>query len=458
MTRKEGYQISGFEGFSYSIYFLGQNISFALPALYLVVFFTDIGIPAATVGIITLIVKVWDAVNDPIFGGIVDKVHLKRGKFMPWIRVSLIALPVTTILLFAIPNDMSLTAKIAWACIGYMLWDSAYTICDLPIFGLVTTLTNNVNERTAIMSYARIMALAAFIVATLIIPVVRGATGGWFTSAIALSVLTLLFMFPICVVGKERITPKPTADNFGFRDMFHYLGKNKYLLFFNLAIIVASLTNTSSALGIYIARYNMGNEAMLGLLTIAAIVPALVFGACLPALAKKFDKFHIFLFMFLLSPCLGVMFYFIGYENQTLFIIACFIRSIPSGAILFMSFMFTPDCVEYGLYRSGINASGIAFSIQTFTAKFSTAMATAVGAFALAVIGFVETEGALQAANFPDKLWVVFTLLPAAGSLAALPFLFNYKLRDKYAQIMAKANSGEITREEADKQLDGRFR
>jgi sugar (glycoside-pentoside-hexuronide) transporter len=458
MARKEGYQISRPESFSYSIYFMGQNISFALPALYLVVFFTDIGIPAAVVGVITLIVKVWDAVNDPIFGGIVDKVHLKNGKFMPWVRISLLALPLSTILLFAIPSDVSPTTKIIWACIGYILWDSAYTICDLPIFGLVTTLTNNVEERTKIMSYARIMALAAFIVATLIIPAVRSAISGWLASAVVLSVLTLVFMTPICIVGKERIKPQPTEAGFGIRDMFRYLGKNKYLLLFNVAIIVASLTNTSSALGIYIARYNIGNEAMLSVLTIASIVPALVFGACLPVLANKFDKFHIFFLMMALSVVFGIIFYFVGYQNTALFIIALFIRSIPSGAILFMCFMFTPDCVEYGLYRSGINASGIAFSIQTFTAKFSTAMATAVGAFTLAFIGFIESAGAVQAADFPDKLWLAFTLMPAVGALLSFPFLLKYKLRDKYVQIMAKANSGEITREEADEQLEGRFR
>jgi len=161
--------------------------------------------------------------------------------------------------------------------------------------------------------------------------------------------------------------------------------------------------------------------------------------------------------MSLLSALLGTVLYFIGYANATLFLIAFFLRSIPSGAALIMCFMFTPDCAEYGLYRTGINASGVAFSVQTFTAKFTTAMATAVGAFTLALIGFVESEGALQLPGFEHRLWLAFTLVPALGSLLAVPFLMKYRLRDKYVQVMAKANSGEMSREEADRLLEGKI-
>lgn len=89
---------TGGERFSYGLYFLGQNIFYIFIYLFLEVFFTDVGIPAMTVAIIALVVKVWDAVNDPIFGGILDGIRLKKGKFLPWLRISLIALPITTVL------------------------------------------------------------------------------------------------------------------------------------------------------------------------------------------------------------------------------------------------------------------------------------------------------------------------------------------------------------------------
>ncbi|MDR0416355.1 MAG: glycoside-pentoside-hexuronide (GPH):cation symporter [Propionibacteriaceae bacterium] len=458
MARPPGYLVSGRESLSYSFYFLGQNISSAILSLYLIVFFTDIGIPAATVGVITLLVKGWDAVNDPIFGGLVDKFHLKGGKFMPWIRVAVIALPLATAALFAIPSSLSTPTKVVLGCIGYILWDTAYTIGDLPIFGLVTTLTNNEAERTRLMSWGRLLGLTGFIVASLVIPLVRQAIPGWFAATAVLCVFTAVFMAPIAAVGRERITPPPTADDFGLKDMLRYLRQNKYLLFFNLAIIVGACVNTASSLGILLARHLLGDETQLTLISACSILPALIFGAFLPTLAKRFDKFHLFFAATLVSAAFGVLQYFIGYDDAVVFYIVFFIRYIPFGVTLFMMFMFTPDCVEYGLYKTGVNASGVAFAVQTFTAKFTAAIGTAVGAFALAAIGYVEKEGAVQAPGFEGKLWAIFTVVPALCSLLAVPLLLQYKLRDKDVQVMARANTGEITRGEADALLGGRYR
>ena len=121
------------EKISYGLYFMGQNVFYGLIG-YMTTYFTDIGITAALVAIVALITKVWDAINDPIFGMIMDKVNFKKGKFLPWLQISVIAIPVATILLFTIPTGIPMMAKIIWATLAYMLWDTAYTLCDVPIF------------------------------------------------------------------------------------------------------------------------------------------------------------------------------------------------------------------------------------------------------------------------------------------------------------------------------------
>ena len=95
--------VTGFEKASYGLYFLGQNIFYMLIYMYMSTYFTDVGIPAVTVAGIALVVKVWDAINDPIFGGLIDKIRFKKGKFVPWLRISLVGIPLATILMFAIP-------------------------------------------------------------------------------------------------------------------------------------------------------------------------------------------------------------------------------------------------------------------------------------------------------------------------------------------------------------------
>ena len=88
---------------------------------YLQLYMTDIGISAVAVGLIFIFAKVWDAVNDPIFGVMVDKVNLKGGKYRPWLRISTIAIPVTTVLLFIVPANASIQAKIIWSSVAYVL-------------------------------------------------------------------------------------------------------------------------------------------------------------------------------------------------------------------------------------------------------------------------------------------------------------------------------------------------
>ena len=139
------------EKFSYGMYFMGQNVFYGLIG-YMTTYFTDVGITAALVAVVALITKVWDAINDPIFGMIMDKVHFKKGKFLPWLRISVIAIPVSTILLFVIPTGIPLVAKLIWATLAYMLWDTAYTLCDVPIFGIVTTMTLDQKERVSLNS------------------------------------------------------------------------------------------------------------------------------------------------------------------------------------------------------------------------------------------------------------------------------------------------------------------
>ena len=95
------------EDISYGAYVVGQNIFYFLIFSYMNIYFTDVGISALAVAAIALIVKIWDAINDPIFGGIVDIVKFKKGVFLPWLKISLIGIPLATILLFSIPGGLS---------------------------------------------------------------------------------------------------------------------------------------------------------------------------------------------------------------------------------------------------------------------------------------------------------------------------------------------------------------
>ena len=450
-------QINGKERASYAFYFVGQNIFYLLLTTYLNTYFLDIGISALVLSGLILAVKVWDAINDPIFGGIVDRAKFKNGKFLPWLRVSLIAIPAATILLFAIPSSVPAILKIVWAAIGYMMWDTAYTICDVPIFGIVTTMTSSQDERVSLMASGRIAAMAAAVVVTILVPQFRSIIGGWFPMAVILSLLGLLFMIPICLTAKERIKPPAAEKDVSFKEMISFIAKNKYMLIFYSAVIISQATVIGTPLGLIISRSFWGDEGLTTLLTLATIIPAVLLGVFIPKILKKVDKYKLFLFSLIGGAVMSVVIYFTGYQNFSINLILQAIKGIPVGIGIMIMFMFTPDCAEYSTYKLGISASGVAFSIQTFSVKLTGALASSLSAFALFLVGYVSAEGAVQHAGFNGRLWMAYNLIPAAGYLAGAMIFRFYKLRDKDVQIMTKANSGEITREEATKLLGGRY-
>ena len=99
---------------AYCLFFLGQNILWGY-AGYVETFLTDVGIAAGTAAMILVIPKLWDAVNDVIFGYLIDRHTFKNGqKFIPWVRIGISAIGITTVTLFAIPASLPQTAKAIW--------------------------------------------------------------------------------------------------------------------------------------------------------------------------------------------------------------------------------------------------------------------------------------------------------------------------------------------------------
>ena len=126
-------QTSKRERVSYYLYFFGQNMFYMIIASYISLFLLNHGISEKVAASVIIAPQIWDVINDIIFGRIVDKCHLKGGKFMPWLKISWFLIPLTTVFIFCMPQNLSISAKCAWVIIGYCLWSVAYTMCDTPI-------------------------------------------------------------------------------------------------------------------------------------------------------------------------------------------------------------------------------------------------------------------------------------------------------------------------------------
>ncbi|MBQ3137417.1 MAG: MFS transporter [Clostridia bacterium] len=458
---------------SYYFYFFGQNMIYSMIAAYLTTFLLLLGVNPAKSAAVMLVVKIWDAVNDALFGVIFDKVKFKSGKkFIPWLKIACVLTPISTILLFIIPNTetTSETFKLAWFAIAYILWDTAYTLCDVPAFGIITSMTSNIEERNTILSLKGITggvgsALTTVLVTVLISEFI-GLNYGWISVIVA--VVAAATMFPVCFKCEER-NQSIDEEQFTIKRMLKYIISNKYLLIYYVGYIFYSGAQTYTALHL-ITAYYIFNNTLASLITgTVAALPQLFMALLVPKIIRKMDKTKLFKISAIASIILS--FAIIPTKNSfILFTIAFMLRAIPLGIIGVLSFTFTPDCAEYGQYTTGTEAKGITFAIQTFAVKLAAAISGSLGLALLGVFGFKTFEGvdsfeALEAINARaqqtpeaiDGLWFTYNVIPIIGLVIALVIWNFYKLNDKDVQVMADHNVGKISREEAEKLLSGKY-
>jgi Na+/melibiose symporter-like transporter len=455
------WQTSKTERKSYYSYFFGQNMIYHMIAGYLTTFLLLIGVNPVKSAIVMLIVKVWDAVNDAIFGVVFDKVKFKSNqKYIPWLKIACALTPASTIAIFVIPTASSETVKLIWFALAYIVWDTAYTICDVPAFGIITSMTSNIEERNTILSLKGItagvgMALTAVLVTVLISEFVGLGYG---PVSIIVAIVAMATMFPVCKHCKER-NKSIDEEQFTVRKMLKYLFSNKYLLIYYGGYFFQSGFNVMIAMSLLTSYYLFHDERFSLLVLAVAGAPIFIASLFVPKLVEKYGKRKIFIISNWAAVIFGTISWFVGYQNVVLFIITTLLRAVPLGIQGIMIFMFTPDCAEYGRFKTGIDAKGITFAIQTFVTKMASALAGTLGMFLLGFFGWKEVNAEsfkdlaaqnVQQSDFTlNGLWFIFVMVPTIGLILAGIFWQFYKLKDEDVKVMIDCNNGKITREEA---------
>ncbi|MCH4170194.1 MAG: MFS transporter [Lactobacillus sp.] len=453
------------ERLNYWLYFLGQSMSYTMLGGFLTTYMMMVGVDLDKIALAMVAVKLWDSVNDTIFGIIFDKVKFKSGnKSLPWIRMTLALIPLTTLFIYLIPSGLDTGTKLVWFIVAYLLWDAAYTLSDIPIYNLATALTTNLVERNSILSIARIYALAgAFITSMLTTFLVSERVGLSFgLTAVIVVIFVILSMLPIALKGQERIKVQSSEESYTVARMFKYLRNNKYLFLYYSGYILSGIFMTNAAIDLFVSYYLFGSALFSTFMLVMSALPMIVISLLIQKILKKIDKFKLFYWSNVLFVLFGLAVWLGGYQKVWLYVTLVVLRSIPQGFMFTLNLTFTPDIVEYGRFKTGVDARGVAFAFQSFAAKL-TSLAQPLGLFILGLFGWITIKAnsfavlkALHITQTPQALhglWFTATLIPVIGvMLALIPYSF-YKLNDHDVQIMARFNANEITLADAKKTL-----
>jgi glycoside/pentoside/hexuronide:cation symporter, GPH family len=451
---------------------------------FLAIFLLFQGISMASVATVILILKIIDAVDDVLFGYIVDRINPARwkflrrlageGKYMPWYRVSFFLFPIATILFFLMPTGLSEGMKIVWFTVFYLLYDFTCTVSEVPMNSLVMTLTDNVEERDNILKIKGILVTVAAVVISIVwLALISENVGLPITGvAIVSAIIFLILMIPLSIGVKEHNTelknvdPK-SAERYSFKDMLNAVKTNKYMTIVLISRAIGACTATGLVVQTFAAHYLFGNSLISTVPMLIAFIPAMYLMAKSDKIAKKLGLKNSLILLYGIYALIYFVLYLIGYNNMILALILITLGALPGATVTLLGNFIAPNTIEYTRYKTGKDCSGIFYALNSFVGKATGGVASALAFFILGLSKWVPVEAtdfadlAAKAVTQPPSamtgLWVLMALVPAIGVvLSTLVFLF-YNLKDSDAQLMAKCNGGEITREECDAQLSRQY-
>lgn len=426
-------QISFKERLSFGLAGLGQNMVYNYTTAYIMVFYTDVVklLPVA-VGTLMLIARVFDAVNDPIMGTIIDKTHTKKGKLIPYLKVIPVPMAVFTLLVFFVP-DMSYTMRLVYAYVSFILWDLMYTVSDVPYWGLSVAITSDPNERLKLISLARILCNVGLAISIVIPPLMISYFGGgsfaYFITAVAMALSGSLLFSLVGYNAKERTT-LDKQESAPIRVLF----KNKPLMLLQLSRFLQAFRMVIATAGLYFAKYNMNDEAafsILGGLLIAAMILAML---VTPLLKKIFSKKQLYNYSLLLGFASHFLMFILGFENMMINYILLFVSGLSLGLNDVITYTLVGDCVDYCEYQTGLRTEGLSFSLHTFTTKLQSAFGLFWIGIILTQVGFVEN--AVQSSQTLNGIFSLISLYPAVASLCAIIPMFWFKFSESEHEMM----------------------
>lgn len=383
---------------------VGRDMLYSLVSMYLIVYLTEIlNLPDSTMWWMTgamTILRVFDAVNDPIMGFLVDNTKSRFGKFKPWIVIGGIIGGILTILLF-LDFGIRGTGYVAIFVIIYLLWDFTYGANDIAYWSMLPSLTLDQKERERTGSFARICAnIGLFTVVVGILPVTNalgGDTRAWFITAIAIVLITWAFLCFTVFGVKEDKSIQVKQESTSLKEMFSVLFKNDQLLYTAIAMALFMIGyTTTTSFGVYFFKYAYKNENMYSIFAAILGVSQLAALSVFPLFSKKYSRKTLYAFSTALVV-LGYIIFFFAPMNMLYIGTAGILLFVGQAFIQLLMLMFLADTVEYGQWKLGNRNESITFSVQPFINKIG-------GAIANGIVGVTLILSGINAAETPDDV------------------------------------------------------
>ena len=428
---------------------MASSMFWKLFGAYLMIFYTDVfGLPAAVVGTMFLITRIWDSAFDPIVGVVADRTHSRWGKFRPYLLWLAVPFGIIGVLTFVTP-DWSPTGKLVYAYVTYSLMMMIYSAINVPYASLLGVMSPNPKERNTLSTYRMTFAyIGSFIALLLFMPLVNFFSGnskdlgdqqtGWTMAVVVIAILCIILFFGCFAWTKERVKPIKEAQN-PLKEDLKDLFKNKpWWILLGAGVAALVFNSIRDGATVYYFKYFVveedyatvsffGMSFVLSGLYLALGQAANIIGVIAAApVSNRIGKRNTYMWAMIIATVLSVIFYWFDKEDLIWMFVFQALISICAGSIFPLLWSMYADCSEL---KTGNRATGLIFSSSSMSQKFGWAIGTAITGWLLGFFGF--QANAVQSEEAISGIKMFLSFLPAVGTILSVVFISMYPLTEK---------------------------
>ena len=430
------------------------NLSFTLLSTYMMLYYMQyMLIKESDWAWIIIVGKLWDAINDPIIGGMTDRVRIGKSKYKSWISIGSIGLVVTTTLVFLPIPTASYTVKILLCLLSYMVWSVFYTMVNVPYGSLHSAITDDPVQRSTLSTFRSVGAGVSMLIIMLLPAVVYDSNenlkGGMFVwLALGFSVVAFFALIGVNKLTTERVNvnqPIEKKKQNYFRVLLAF-AKNRPIWALTIASMAQAICFVgANSMNQIVFQSFFRNTDILTVVTIASYVPMVAVMFVLSKLVARFGKRNCVLVSCAISlvGALGMLIFPFRYTatgasvdalSIVVWTVLLMIANVGNGLFGVIVWAMVVDCIDYQNVKTGQRDEGSIYSLYSFFRKLAQGIGSSLVALVLGWLGYQKELGSDQPQQVATDIktgYVLFLLIGLAVMLLSILVVYNINKRDE---------------------------
>ncbi len=436
---------------------VGSLLVFGLVQSVLQKYYTDLlGVSIVSIMIMFIVARIWDAVNDPIWGRIIDRAPAKKdGRYRPWLKIFAVPTALAAVLMFVKIPGLSEKGYLIYAYVTYILFGMLYTCINIPYGSMAQVVTSNEKERSTLSVFRSIGSTFGAMPAMALISLCYavGESGRKVMSynkvligVIIISVLSVAAYFLCYAWSKERVLTKPAPEakqpGQTMKVVKALLKSRPFIAVCLASMLFLAAQMFSQSYYSYLFDYYFNAPGLTMLPTVCQYLPVAVIMFFAGRLGNKFGRRDVCAYGLLVAGAFNLILYLMGTKNVWLFLFVCLMSGIGSAFMFLLVWALATDAIDYNAVKFGIRDDATSYAFYSFMRKLGQTVAAILVNMALLRIGY--TDNVLNTDKITDttlkQMYADSVLIPAVLFLLVFAILrFVYPLsRQKIADLQVE--------------------